>query len=145
MREKQLFNVNLDTTLDMRPADFDVLHDDSYDAMSLSVLNTAIEKEKIRGSGVLPNMEYQKYRRFVYPFSVFVLMLIGVALSSQKVRGGIGLPLGIGIILCFAFIIADKFAFVFAEKGTMPPLIATFIPNVLFGLLGIYLIYKAPK
>jgi len=145
MREKQLFNVNLDTTLDMRPADFDVLHDDSYDAMSLSVLNTAIEKEKVRGSGVLPNMEYQKYRRFVYPFSVYVLMLIGVALSSQKVRGGIGLPLGIGIILCFAFIIADKFAFVFAEKGTMPPLIATFIPNVLFGLLGIYLIYKAPK
>jgi len=145
LKEVQKFNVEVDTALDMRPADFDVLHDDSYDAMSLSVLNTAIEKEKIRGSGVLPNMEYQKYRRFVYPFSVFVLMLIGVALSSQKVRGGIGLPLGIGIILCFAFIIADKFAFVFAEKGTMPPLIATFIPNVLFGLLGIYLIYKAPK
>ena len=145
LQEKQLFNVNLDTTLDMRPADFDVLHDDSYDAMSLKVLNVAIAKEKVRGSGVLPNMEYQKYRRFIYPFSVYVLMLIGVALSSQKVRGGIGLPLGIGIILCFAFIIADKFAFVFAEKGTVSPLIAAFIPNVLFGLLGLYLIYKAPK
>ncbi len=145
MREKQVTGVELDTTLDMHPSDFDVLHDDSYDAMSLSVLNVAIAKEKIRGSGVLPNMEYQKYRRFVYPFSVYVLMLIGVALSSQKVRGGIGLPLGIGIILCFAFIIADKFAFVFAEKGTMPPLIATFIPNLIFGLTGVYLIYKAPK
>jgi lipopolysaccharide export system permease protein len=145
MHEKQVTNVELDTTLDMRPEDFDVLHDDSYDAMSLSVLNIAIAKEKIRGSGVLPNMEYQKYRRFVYPFSVFVLMLIGVALSSQKVRGGIGLPLGIGIILCFAFIIADKFAFVFAEKGTLPPLMAAFVPNIIFGLLGVYLIYKAPK
>jgi lipopolysaccharide export system permease protein len=113
--------------------------------MSLSVLNTAIDKEKIRGSGVLANMQYQKYRRFIYPFSTFVLMLIGVALSSQKVRGGIGLPLGIGIILCFAFIIADKFAFVFAEKGTVSALVAAFIPNVLFGILGIYLIYKAPK
>jgi lipopolysaccharide export system permease protein len=145
MKEKQITGVELDTTLDMHPSDFDVLHDDSYDAMSLSVLNVAIAKEKIRGSGVLPNMEYQKYRRFVYPFSVYVLMLIGVALSSQKVRGGIGLPLGIGIILCFAFIIADKFAFVFAEKGTLPPLIATFIPNLIFGLTGVYLIYKAPK
>ena len=145
LRETQKNGVNIDTTLDMRPADFDVLHDDSYDAMSLNVLNVAIAKEKVRGSGVLPNMEYQKYRRFIYPFSTYVLMLIGVALSSRKVRGGIGLPLGIGIILCFTFIIVDKFAFVFAEKGTVSPLIAAFIPNVVFAILGVYLIYKAPK
>ena len=145
LHERQLTGVNKDTTLDMVPADFDVLHDDSYDAMSLKVLNVAIAKEKIRGSGVLNNMLYQKYRRFVYPFSTFVLMLIGVALSSQKVRGGIGLPLGIGIILCFTFIIVDKFAFVFAEKGTVSSLVATFIPNILFGSLSVYLLYKAPK
>jgi lipopolysaccharide export system permease protein len=145
LRETQKTGINIDTTLDMRPSDFDVLHDDSYDAMSLNVLNVAIAKEKVRGSGVLPNMEYQKYRRFIYPFSTFVLMLIGVALSSRKVRGGIGLPLGIGIILCFTFIIVDKFAFVFAEKGTVSPLIAAFIPNVVFAILGVYLIYKAPK
>lgn len=145
LREKQTMGTQLDTVLDMRPADFDVLHDDSYDAMSLKVLNVAIAKEKVRGSGVLNNMLYQKYRRFVYPFSTYVLMLIGVALSSRKVRGGIGLPLGIGIILCFAFIIADKFAFVFAEKDAVTPLIAAFIPNVIFGALGVYLLYKAPK
>jgi len=145
LHERQITGVNKDTTLDMVPSDFDVLHDDSYDAMSLKVLNVAIAKERIRGSGVLNNMLYQKYRRFIYPFSTFVLMLIGVALSSQKVRGGIGLPLGIGIILCFAFIIADKFAFVFAEKGTMSSLMAAFIPNILFGSLGVYLLYKAPK
>jgi lipopolysaccharide export system permease protein len=145
LHEHQVTGVSKDTTLDMVPADFDVLHDDSYDAMSLKVLNVAITKEKIRGSGVLNNMLYQKYRRFIYPFSTFVLMLIGVALSSQKVRGGIGLPLGIGIILCFAFIIADKFSFVFAEKGTMSSLMAAFVPNILFGALGVYLLYKAPK
>jgi lipopolysaccharide export system permease protein len=145
LHERQLTGINKDTTLDMVPADFDVLHDDSYDAMSLKVLNTAIAKERIRGSGVLNNMLYQKYRRFIYPFSTFVLMLIGVALSSQKVRGGIGLPLGIGIILCFAFIIVDKFAFVFAEKGTVSSLVAAFIPNLLFGALSVYLLYKAPK
>ena len=145
LKEKQLMGVHLDTALDIVPADFDVLHDDSYDAMSLSVLNTAIAKERIRGSGVLPNMLFQKYRRFVYPFSTFVLMLIGVALSSRKVRGGIGLPLGIGIILCFAFIIADKFGFVFAEKEVVSPFIAACIPNVLFGLAGYYLLLRAPK
>jgi len=145
LHEKQVFGVHLDTALDMRPADFDVLHDDTYDAMSLSVLNTDIAKERIRGSGVLNNMLYEKYNRFIYPFSTFVLTLIGVSISSRKVRGGIGLPLGIGIFLCFAYIIVNKFAFVFAEKGTMTPLLAAFMPNVLFGLAGYYLLAKAPK
>jgi len=145
LREKQLFHVHKDTTLDMRPPDFDVLHDNSYNAMSLSVLNTDIDKERIRGSGVLNNMLFEKYNRFIYPFSTFVLTLIGVSISSRKVRGGIGLPLGVGIFLCFAYIIVNKFAFVFAEKDTMAPLVAAFMPNVLFGALGYYLLYKAPK
>jgi len=51
----------------------------------------------------------------------------------------------VGIFLCFAYIIVNKFAFVFAEKDAVPPLIAAFMPNVLFGLLGYYLLYKAPK
>ena len=145
LKELQLNNVQKDTTLDMRPVDFDVLHDNSYNAMSLNVLNTAIEKEKIRGSGVLNNMLFEKYNRFIYPLSTFVLTLMGVAISSRKVRGGIGLPLGVGIFLCFAYIIVNKFAFVFAEKGALPPLISAFMPNVLFGALGWYLLYKAPK
>jgi len=145
LKEKQVSGVHKDTTLDMRPADFDVLHDNSYNAMSLSVLNTGIAKERVRGSGVLNNMLFEKYNRFIYPFSTFVLTLIGVSISSRKVRGGIGLPLGVGIFLCFAYIILNKFAFVFAEKDAMPPLMAAFMPNLLFGLLGYYLLYKAPK
>jgi lipopolysaccharide export system permease protein len=90
-------------------------------------------------------MEYEKYRRFVYPLSSYVLTLIGVSISSRKVRGGIGLPLGIGIFLCFAYIVIDKFALVFAIKGSMPPLLAVCMPNGLFALVGYYLMLKAPK
>jgi lipopolysaccharide export system permease protein len=81
----------------------------------------------------------------VYPLSSYVLALIGVSISSRKVRGGIGLPLGIGIFLCFAYIVVDRFAFVFSIKGGMPPIIAVFIPNAVFGALGYYLLIKAPK
>jgi lipopolysaccharide export system permease protein len=145
LREKVLNGVRKDTVLDMVPADFDVLHDNSYNAMSLKVLNIGIAKEKVRGSGVLNNMLFEKYNRFIYPLSTYVLTLIGVSISSRRVRGGIGLPLGVGIFLCFAYIVINKFAFVFAEKDAMSPLIAAFMPNVLFGLLGYYLLYKAPK
>jgi lipopolysaccharide export system permease protein len=145
LREKLFFNLPLkDTTLDLYPADFES-HDNVYSAMSLKNLNVNIKKEKIRGAGNLRDMEYEKWRRFLYPFASFVLTLIGVSISSRKVRGGIGLPLGIGLFLCFAYIVVDKFALVFAIKSGLPPMIAAGLPNTLFGILGVYLLYKAPK
>jgi lipopolysaccharide export system permease protein len=135
---------NKDTTLDMRPEYFEV-RDNQYSAMSMKVLNKNIEKAQIRGTGELTDMLFEKYHRFVYPLSTYVLTLIGVALSSRKVRGGIGLPLGLGIILCFTYILVERFALVFSIKGGAPPLISVFMPNVLFGALGYYLLVKAPK
>ncbi|MDB4918102.1 LptF/LptG family permease [Mucilaginibacter sp.] len=133
-----------DTVLDMRPVDF-IVYDNVYTAMSTKDLNRNIEKEKIRGTGALKEMLYEKYRRFIYPLSSYVLTLIGVSISSRKVRGGIGLPLGIGIFLCFAYIVVDRFALVFAVKGSMAPLIAVCMPNGIFAAVGLYLLSKAPK
>jgi len=137
-------NKSKDTVLDMRPTDF-IVYDNQYSAMSTKDLSRDIEKEKIRSTGVLKEMLYEKYRRFIYPLSSYVLTLIGVSISSRRVRGGIGLPLGIGIFLCFTYIVIDKFALVFAVKGSMPPIIAVFLPNGIFGLVGYYLLLKAPK
>jgi lipopolysaccharide export system permease protein len=146
LKEKMVESGNTpkDTVLDMRPTDF-IVYDNQYSAMSTSDLNRAIVKEQIRGTGALKEMEYEKYKRFVYPLSAFVLTLIGVSISSRKVRGGIGLPLGIGIFLCFAYIVIDKFALVFAVKGSTPPLFAVCLANGIFGLIGLYLLRKAPK
>jgi lipopolysaccharide export system permease protein len=146
LKEKFVNNIGVskDTVLDMRPEDF-VVVDNQYTAMPTSELHRDIIKERIRGTGALKEMLYDFYQRFVYALSSYVLMLIGVSISSRKVRGGIGLPLGIGIFLCFTYIVVDRFAFVFAVKGELPSLIAVFIPSVIFGAIGIYLMAKAPK
>ena len=146
LKEKWVDGMNKakDTVLDMRPTDF-IAYDNVYSAMSTSDLSRAIIKDKLRGTGALQEMKYEKYKRFVYPLSAYVLTLIGVSISSRKVRGGIGLPLGIGIFLCFTYIVVDRFALVFATKGGLPPLLCVSIPNVLFGLVGYYLLLKAPK
>jgi lipopolysaccharide export system permease protein len=136
--------ITKDTTLDMRPKDFEI-YDNIYQAMNMNELNDRIEKEETRGTGVMVDLQLEKYKRFVYPLSAYILTLMGVSLSSRKVRGGIGLPLGIGIFLSFAYIIFIQFANMFALKGGLPPLIAVFIPNIIFGILGVYLLIKAPK
>ncbi|WP_423146351.1 LptF/LptG family permease [Rubrolithibacter danxiaensis] len=144
LKETMIYGTSKDTVLDMRPSDFEV-YDNIFEAMNMRELNKRLEKEKIRGTGVTVNLELEKYKRFVYPLSSFILTLMGVALSSRKVRGGIGLPLGIGIFLSFAYIIFIQFSTMFALKGGLPPLIAVFIPNIIFGSLAFYLIVKAPK
>lgn len=144
LKETMTYGTSKDTTLDIRPKDFEI-YDNLYSAMNMRELDDRIEKEEIRGTGVMSNLLLEKYKRFVYPLSAFVLTLMGVSLSSRKVRGGIGLPLGIGIFLSFAYILSVQFSTMFALKGGLPPIIAVLIPNIIFGTLGIYLLIKAPK
>lgn len=137
-------NNSKDTVLDMRPDDFSV-YDNVVESMTNKELAEKIRKEKIRGSGVMNDLRFEQYKRFTQPLSAFVLTLIGVALSSRKVRGGVGLPLGIGIVLSFLFIVMNQFTKMFSTKGGLPPLLANLLPVVVFGLLGLYLLRKAPK
>ncbi len=144
LKESMIYGTHKDIALDMRPQDFEV-YDNIYEAMNMSELNVRIQKEEIRGTGIMVNLELEKYKRFVYPFASFVLTLMGVSLASRKVRGGVGLPLGIGIFLSFTYILFIQFSTMFALKGGLPPIIAVLIPNLIFGALGIYLLIKAPK
>ncbi|MCX2482982.1 LptF/LptG family permease [Pedobacter sp. MR2016-24] len=133
-----------DTILDMRPDDFSA-YENVYENLTNRELSDKIKKEKIRGTGIWNDLLFEQYKRYLQPLSAFVLTLIGVALSSRKVRGGVGLPLGIGIILSFAYIVLNQFAKMFSLKGGVPPLLAVLIPTIFFGLLGMYLLRKAPK
>ncbi|WP_083251914.1 LptF/LptG family permease [Pedobacter steynii] len=133
-----------DTILDMRPDDFSA-YDNVFENLSNKDLSDKIKKERIRGSGIMNDLLFERYKRYLQPLSAFVLTLIGVALSSRKVRGGVGLPLGIGIILSFCYIVLNQFAKMFSLKGGISPLFAVLVPTIFFGLLGYYLLRKAPK
>lgn len=133
-----------DTILDMRPDDFSA-YENIYETLTNKELSEKIRKEEFRGTGTINDLLFEQYKRWLQPLSAFVLTLIGVALSSRKVRGGVGLPLGIGILLSFTYIVFNQFAKMFSLKGGIPPLIAVLIPTVFFALLGLYLLKKAPK
>lgn len=133
-----------DTVLDMRPDDFSA-YENVFENLTNTELSDKIRKEKIRGTGIWNDLLFEQYKRWFQPLSAFVLTLIGVALSSRKVRGGVGLPLGIGIFISFLYIVVNQFAKMFSIKGGIPPLPSVLLPTVIFGLLGYYLLRKAPK
>ncbi len=144
LKEKMIKGTSKDTVLDMSPQDFEI-RDNIFEAMTTSELNERIHKEEIRGTGLMVNLKLEKYKRFIYPFSAYILTLMGVSLSSKKVRGGIGLSLGVGIALSFTYILFIQFATMFSLKGGLPPFIAVLIPSCIFLVVGLFLLYKAPK
>ena len=85
------------------------------------------------------------HERSSYPFSTYIFTLIGVAIASRKVRGGIGLHLMMGIVIAVLYILAMKVTSVYATNRGLEPWIAVWIPNLLFSLFGLYIYRLAPK
>lgn len=113
--------------------------------MNSSHLRQFIKQQKAKGSDMVAIFEVEEHSRYAYPISTFILTLIGVALSSRKVRGGTGLHIGIGLTLCFSYIVLMRFAGEFAKSGMLPSLVAIWLPNMIYLVIGIILYHKAPK
>jgi lipopolysaccharide export system permease protein len=134
----------LDTTYAFHPSDFGQRLK-IVEAMNYYELNEFIDEERMKGSNYLGYFMIEKYRRFSMPFATFILTLIAVSISSRKVRGGVGMHIGIGILLSFTYIMFMQVSQTFAIESNMPALLAVWIPNFAFGILGAVLMAKAPK
>lgn len=115
------------------------------ETLPLNQLHKFIDKEKSRGSSNINVYLVVLYKKYSIPVSAFILTIIAVSVSSMKRRGGMGTNLAIGIVLAFAFVFLDKVFGVLAEKSTAPPLLAVWIPNIVFGILAIYLLRNAKR
>jgi len=134
----------IDTTLSIKPDDFS--RDPGFvGTMTYHELDNYINLLQLQGSDELKLFLIEKHRRFANPFAIFILTLIGVSLSSRKVRGGIGMNIGIGLILSFSYILFLQFASQFSLKGNLSPVLAMWIPNILYSFIAMALYKMAPK
>ena len=144
MEELVSTGIKFDTILNLNPKDFGrkLLN---IETMNYPELKNYIKEEKMRGSDNVQLYEIEKYKRFAIPFATFILTLIGVSLGSQKVRGGIGAHIGVGLLLSFSFILFMQVSTTFAASGLVSALVSVWIPNILFGILALILLKIAPK
>ena len=134
----------IEMAMPVRPLDFAADYI-KVDEQNHRELNELIEKEKLRGSSLVVYYQYERMQRFLHPLSAVILTLIGLALSSQKKRQGIGMNLAVGIALAFTFILFLQMAKVFATSGTMPVWLAALTPIIIYGIIAGILIKMAPK
>ena len=115
------------------------------ETMTIGQLNSFINKERKKGNANINTYLVVFYKKFSLPISAFILTIIAVAVSSMKRRGGMGINLAIGIVIAFTFIFFDKVFGTLAEKSSIPPFIAVWFPNIVFGILAAYLLRNAKR
>ncbi len=135
---------HIDTTLNMTPEDFK-MRQNAIEAMDFHRLNKFISNQRLQGVSNITSLLIEKYKRIAFPFSAFILTLIGVSVSSRKVKGGIGMHIGIGLMISFGYILFMQFSSQFAIGGKLPPLIAVWLPNIIFTVIALFLYKLAPK
>lgn len=134
----------IDTILTITPDDFS-RKPAFVETMNFNELNDQIELMKLQGSDEIKLLLNERHKRFSNPFSVFILTLIGVSVSSRKARGGVGMHIGFGLALSFTYIFLMQFATQFSLKGNLQPALAMWLPNMIYLVIGLYLYQKAPK
>ena len=144
MKEHISKGARLDTTLFMEPADFLIMKN-QQEMLTSPQLSEYIDRQRQRGFANIKEFEIEYHKRIATSFASFILTLIGVSLSSRKSKGGMGLHLGIGLALSFSYILFQTVTSTFAVNGNMPPIVAVWIPNILYSFIAFYLYRKAPK
>lgn len=134
----------LDTVIALKVDDF-YRNEKTVETLRIDRLNELIETQKMRGDANVMFAEIEKHTRYALPFSAIILTIMGVCLSSRKRRGGIGWNIALGIGLAFSYILFLRFSQMFVYTGALPPVLALWIPNVLFAIITAFLYNKASK
>jgi lipopolysaccharide export system permease protein len=134
----------IDTVLNVGPDDFTRSPEFVF-TMTYGELHDYIDVLKSQGSDEIKLYLNEKHRRYASPFAFFILTLIGVSLSSRKIKGGIGMQIGLGLVLTFSYILFMQFASQFSLKGDLNPALAMWIPNIIYSFIAMGVYWNAPK
>ncbi|MBQ8366955.1 MAG: LptF/LptG family permease [Alistipes sp.] len=135
---------NLDTLIDLDVRELVDVRD-LVKTQNIEELNDFLAQQRRKGSDSVFIIEVERHTRFSYPFSTFILTIIGVSLASRKVRGGMGMHIGLGITLCFGYIMLGRVSEQIAIGGSLAPWLGVWFPNIIFAIIAIYVYRKAPK
>lgn len=145
MKDKMTFGkAPIDSAVGMFPSDFESTHA-IYETFTIPELNARIALIKTRGEEGIASFEIERYQRYATPFAVIILSMMGLIVAARKKRGGVGLQIAIGFVLAFIYILFFIMAKGIAESGNMSPLLAVWLPNLVFSGIALLMYFTIPK
>lgn len=144
MREKIISGQEIDTLIQMEPMDL-IFSKGQQETFTSPELLRYISKQQSRGSSNVVQYEVEYHKRIATSFASFILTIIGASLSSRKRKGGMGMYLGIGLALSFSYILLQTVSATFAINADTPPMLAVWIPNILYAIIAYFCFRHAPN
>lgn len=144
VKERLTQGTKLDTLLGIDPKDFLISQHDE-EKLTTPELKRYIDNQRMRGVANIQSFEIEYERRFAMIAAAFILTIIGLSLSSRKVRGGMGVNIGIGLFLSFSYILFMAVTSSFAVSGMTSARVAMWIPNVVYIFIAVYLYRRAAR
>lgn len=134
----------MDTTFNVVPRNFsqDVF---IAETMSFKELRDFIAEEKLRGSNLVSHFQIEQHKRVSNSIGIFIMTFLGLSVSSRKNQRGVGVHIFMGMGLAFIFIFLQQVSTVFSVSGGLPPVLGTWIPNVIFLFITILSLKFAQK
>ena len=84
-------------------------------------------------------LDTQLYARLANPWTCLVVVLIAVPFGSPSGRRNVFVGVAASIFICFAYFVLQRFGMALGTGGYLPPPLAAWTPNLLFGGAGIWL------
>ena len=142
-KEKHVYLATKKIKIDFTPSDM-WRYESKIETMNTPELTKYITRETQKGSNQIEFFEVELHRRTSFPFATFLLTIIGLAISSRKVRGGVGLQIAFGMVLSCAYIMMMYIFTTIATTGNTSPLLAVWFPNIIFSFVAFYF-YKTAQ
>lgn len=135
---------DMDTTFNIKPMN---LYQDAFisETMSYTELRQFIKEEKMRGSSLLANYQIEQHKRLANPLGILIMTLLGLSVSCRKNTRGVGVHIFIGMGLAFTFIFLQQISTVFSVSGGLPPILGTWLPNLIYLAITIVMLKWTPK
>lgn len=144
MKETISYGDSLDTLINLQPKAFDSNYL-LFETFTLPELEKFIREQKESGADDIAVYQIEKYMRFTSPFAIVILTLIGVIVSARKSRGGVGFQIAFGFVLAFVYILFFIMSRAIAQAGSIDPLLAVWLPNLVFAAVGIVMYHTVPR
>lgn len=138
------YGQRLDTLIPLKPSDLGQRWENAM-AMATPEIDRYVAMKRAQGDDSVMPYLIEKHQRTSYPFATYVFTLIGVSIASRKVRGGIGVHLALGVLLILMYIFAMKITTVASTNAGFNPFLAVWLPNLVFGVIGVWIYLRAPK
>ena len=103
-----------------------------------------IQRQRSAGSDV-SRLLVDYHGKIAFPFANLIVVFLGVPFASVKRRSGLAVQFGISIFMLFVYLVSQKLSQVFGYSGSVHPLLAAWMPNLLFLLAGITIMLRVRK